>query len=226
MPTPPPIVRIFVSSTWLDLQPERKAVETALQRMRETKFVGMEYFGSRDETTRQASLDEVDRSQVYVGIFGGRYGSGITAAEYRRARERELPCFIYFKDETSISAEERDTDQEKAAKLLALKQELQSQDNHTISKFSDPGDLEAKVTADLHRWLVEEYLEPRLEKATRGEYSREEATALLVAIRDLNTLNQNLLAQLRNAGYLEARGDRSIAVGGDYSWQDSWMPDP
>lgn len=132
MPPQPPIVRIFVSSTWLDLQPERKAVETALQRMRETKFVGMEYFGSRDETTRQTSLYEVDRSQVYVGIFGGRYGSGITEAEYRRARERELPCFIYCKNEASLSPEEHETEEEKTAKLIALKQELQSPDNHTI----------------------------------------------------------------------------------------------
>ena len=45
-----PIVQVFVCSTWLDLQPERKTVETALQRMRETQFVGMEYFGSRIET--------------------------------------------------------------------------------------------------------------------------------------------------------------------------------
>jgi hypothetical protein len=46
--TPAKTVHVFVSSTWLDLQPEREAVETALQRLRETKFVGMEYFGSRD----------------------------------------------------------------------------------------------------------------------------------------------------------------------------------
>src|SRR5918992_5245475 len=101
MAMPVATVCVFVSSTWLDLQPERKAVEAALQRLRETKFVGMEYFGSRDESTHHASLDEVDRSQVYVGIFGGRYGSGITEAEYRRARERGLPCFIYVKDSDS-----------------------------------------------------------------------------------------------------------------------------
>ena len=59
----------------------------------------MKYFGSRDETTRQASLDEVDRSDLYVGIMGGRYGSGITEKEYLRARERKLPCFNYLKRE-------------------------------------------------------------------------------------------------------------------------------
>jgi hypothetical protein len=35
---PPATVCVFVSSTWLDLQLERKAVEAALQRLRETKF--------------------------------------------------------------------------------------------------------------------------------------------------------------------------------------------
>jgi len=56
----------------MDLQPERKAVEKVVHRLRDTDFVGMEYFGSRHETTLRASLDEVDRSQVYVGIFGAR----------------------------------------------------------------------------------------------------------------------------------------------------------
>jgi hypothetical protein len=70
------VARVFLSSTWIDLQAEREAVERAVNRLRETKFVGMEYFRSRDETTARASLDEVDRSVVYVGVFGGRYGSG------------------------------------------------------------------------------------------------------------------------------------------------------
>ena len=119
------LVNVFVSSTWLDLQPERAAVESALQRLRETKFVGMKYFGSRDEDTRQTSLDEVDRCQVYVGIFGGRYGSGITEAEYHRARELGLYCLIYFKDEDAIAPEWKERDPpEEAARLVTLKGEL------------------------------------------------------------------------------------------------------
>ena len=85
-------VHVFISSTWLDLQPEREAIEVALQRMRETKYAGMEYFGSRDEDTRSTSLAEVDRSQVYVGIFGRRHGSGITEAEYRRRASGSCPA--------------------------------------------------------------------------------------------------------------------------------------
>jgi energy-coupling factor transporter ATP-binding protein EcfA2 len=213
MAMPVATVCVFVSSTWLDLQPERQAVEAALQRLQEAKFVGMEYFGSRDESTRCASLAEVDRSQVYVGIFGGRYGSGITEAEYRRARERGLPCFIYFKDETDMPAEGRDADPKQAARLAALKEELRRL--HTIPTFTTPDDLAAKVTADLHRWLFDEYLDPQLEKAASGELPREEALALLVAIKDLSALSQNLLVRLQEAGYVRAQGERGIAIGGD-----------
>src|SRR5215813_6139794 len=122
---PVEVAQVFVSSTWLDLQPERQAVEAALQRLHETKFVGMEYFGSRDETTRQTSLDEVDRSRVYIGIIAGRYGSGITEDEYRRARKLNLPCFIYFKREYDLRHEWRESDPEKSEKLAAFRQELQ-----------------------------------------------------------------------------------------------------
>jgi hypothetical protein len=207
----PATVCVFVSSTWLDLQPERASIEAALQRLRETKFVGMEYFGSRGESTRHASLDEVDRSQVYVGIFAGRYGSGITEAEYRRARERGLPCFIYFKDEANIPADARETDPEHVDRMAVLKEELRRL--HTIPTFTTPDDLAAKVTADLHRWLFNEYLASQLEKGVRGDVPREKAQALLMAIKDLNALSQSLLARLRAAGYVIAEGERSISVG-------------
>src|SRR5215813_8492329 len=129
----PTVARIFVSSTWLDLQPERHAVEDAINRMNAGKFVGMEYFGSRPETTEGTSLDEVDRTDIYVGIIGGRYGSGITKKEYRRARERNLPCFIYFKNEAAIPAEWRESD----AQLETFKQELLRR--HFINEpFSSP----------------------------------------------------------------------------------------
>jgi hypothetical protein len=207
MAMPPATVCVFVDSTWLDLRPERKAVEAALQRLRETKFVGIEYFGSRDESTHHASLDEVDRSQVYVGIFGGRYGSGITEAEYRRARERGLPCFIYFKDEANILADGRETDLKRADQLAALKEELRHL--HTIITFPTPDDLAAKVTADLHRWLFDEYLAPRLEKAAQGEFPLVEAQALLEAIKGLSAPSLNRIAQVM------AQGKRTIAVGRD-----------
>lgn len=154
MPSPP-YLGVFVSSTWLDLEPERKAVEAALQRLRASRFVGMEYFGSRDETTRRASLDEVDRCHVYVGIFAARYGSGITEAEYRHAQERGLKCFIYFKPEATTTVDKFEKDTAQQERLEKLKAELLAA--HTVSDFANPDELATKVSTDLSNWLLGEY---------------------------------------------------------------------
>jgi hypothetical protein len=201
----PIIVRVYVSSTWLDLQPERQAVERALQQMRETKFVGMEHFGSQGEGTRQASLNELDRCEAYIGIFGERYGSGITADEYRRARHRGLKCFIYHK--------KLEPHQGQVPDLVALKTE--HYDNHLIRPlFTSPEELAYFVTSDLHRWLFDEYLVPRLERAAEGAGDRTEAEAILAAIKDPEALDRSLRERLRARGFVLASAPRSIAIGG------------
>jgi hypothetical protein len=210
---PTEVVQVFVSSTWLDLQPERRAVEATLQRLRETKFVGMEYFGSRDESTGLASIEEVERARVYICVIAGRYGSGITEAEYRKAREARLPCFIYFKREGAISPESREPLPEQATKLGALKNELRT--HHIVTEFGSPDELAVKVTADLHRWLVDEYLTPRLEGVTKGLIPREQAQDLLAAIRDTSGLDAGLLAAAREV--VTASGAGAVAIGGHVS---------
>ena len=70
--------RVFVSSTWLDLKPEREALRDILPKLRSVQLVMMEDFGSRNETPSEASLDEVSRTDLLILILGGRYGSGIT----------------------------------------------------------------------------------------------------------------------------------------------------
>lgn len=145
-------VRIFISSTWVDLQSEREAVEKALHRMQEAEFSGMEYFGSRSETPREVSLTEVDRSDIYIGLFAHRYGSGITEGEYRRAREREVPCLIYLKDDNvPVIPAHIERDAEGITKLEALKKELKAK--HTISFFTSSDQLATQVVVDLHNAL-------------------------------------------------------------------------
>jgi hypothetical protein len=162
--------RVFVSSTSLDLQPERKAVEAVLNRIAETKLVGMEYFGSRDETTRQASLAEVDGSHLFICIVGGRYGSGITEAEYRHAIELRLPCLIYCKPDDQVVPEWKEADPVRQARLERLKAALRK--THTVTTFANPDNLAALVTADLHRWIVENHLQPLARSAAKA-YSLE-----------------------------------------------------
>lgn len=210
------ILPVFISSTWLDLRPEHEAAERPVNSMRETKYVGMKYFGSRDEDTRRASLEEVDRSRVYVGIIAARYGSGITEAEYDRATERGLPRFIYFKSDAALAstpADARDTDPAQVAKLDAFKQKLRAA--HTVREFDTPDELRAHVTEDLHRWLFDGYLTPKLRGALDNKVSREEAQLLLDAVKDLRSLERDLLDSLRGAGFNVASGERSVAYTGN-----------
>ena len=198
-----PQVGIFVSSTRWDLLAERQAVESAIHRMRATKFIGMEYFGSRDETTRAASLDEVDRCDTYVGIFGGRWGSGITEDEYRRAREESLKCFIYFKNDAGIADAERDVDQPSRDRLAAFKNELSKY--HTVTPFSDPQELAAKVTADVYRWLFDEHLAHKLNAFLERDNNPTELQETLAAVRDLADLGKELIERLEAAGRVSSR---------------------
>ncbi|HEV7906039.1 MAG TPA: tetratricopeptide repeat protein [Pyrinomonadaceae bacterium] len=198
-------LRVFVSSTWLDLQPERKAVEAALQRLRaDTNFAGMEYFGSRDENTRRASLEEVDRCHIYVGIFAARYGSGITEDEYRRARAHNLPCFIYFKAESTITLDKVETKAKPAAKLKKLKAELKQA--HTVAEFNSPDDLSARVTADLHRWIVDSY-QPSIQPA-------EATTSTILPLHQLPPPPGDFTGRTAELEELTANIERGVNISG------------
>ncbi len=185
-------IHVFVSSTWLDLKRERQAVEAALQRLREMKFVGMEYFGSQNDTTHDISLAEVDRSQLYIGVFAGRYGSGITEAEYRRAREKGLPCLIYFQADAASPTQKKE-DADKSSRLAALKEELRRE--YIVTEFSSPDDLAARLTADLHRWLIDTIYMPAAAQATHSDFPLKQLESLLADVKALGT--------------------RSVAIGGN-----------
>jgi tetratricopeptide (TPR) repeat protein len=157
VPVQLPTLSIFVSSTWNDLRPERAAVVEALNRLRSMKFVGMEYSGAWDEPPLHPSLLEARGCDAYIGIFAGRYGSGITAEEYRAARAAGRQCFIYLK-ELSPSAGAEDEEAERREQLQDLKSELLRA--HTCGLFATPEELASKVTADLSNWYAREFLPP------------------------------------------------------------------
>src|ERR1035438_8432921 len=97
--------RLFVGSTFEDLQLYRFAVMDALHKL-EVAVVGMEYFGSQPEAPLDACIAAVGKCQAYIGIFAMRYGStdplsgkSITHMEYEEAQRLELPSLIYLLDE-------------------------------------------------------------------------------------------------------------------------------
>jgi hypothetical protein len=152
-------LKVFVSSTWADLQPEREAIAAALRRVQEVSFIGMESFGSRSEAPKETCLAEVANCDIYLGIFAFRYGSidpetdkSMTELEYRKARDLNKPCLIYLKSENAlVRAGDFEQSSEAQQKLKTLKEELQH--NHIISYFVSADELRVRVIHDLLRLI-------------------------------------------------------------------------
>jgi hypothetical protein len=64
---------IYLSSTYQDLSDQRQAVFEALRRSG-YEVIAMEDYVARDDRPLKACLDDVDRADIYVGLFAFRYG--------------------------------------------------------------------------------------------------------------------------------------------------------
>ena len=150
----------FVGSTYTDLIGYREAVKDALHRL-EFIVKGMEYFGSKPGAPFDECMNVVRSCQIYIGIFGMRYGSipeghtkSMTHLEYEEAQFIKLPSLIYIIDEDNqpILPKHVETG-EGAKKLNDLKKELK--EKHIVSTFTTEQDLATKLSQDLPELLKE-----------------------------------------------------------------------
>lgn len=123
------LYQVFVSSTFEDLKNERQAVSNALAK---AGFIvaGMELFPAADQQQLAYIERVIDRSDYYVVIIGGRYGSlaengySYTENEYRYAKSKGIPVLAFIhSDPQSIALGK--TDPENAEKLTAFRETLQ-----------------------------------------------------------------------------------------------------
>ncbi|MBI4234470.1 MAG: DUF4062 domain-containing protein [Chloroflexi bacterium] len=154
-------VPVFLSSTYLDLKPYRKAVWDELEALK-MSVNGMEIFGARPEQPLETSLAEVSKSRYFICVLGTRYGSvedntgkSFTQLEYEKALEEKKQILVYLIDEEGARVAPRFVDKGREAELLsALKEEVGKR--HTIDYFQSPEQLASSVKRDLLR-LFEEH---------------------------------------------------------------------
>ncbi len=143
----------MISSTVRDLPEHREKVRDAC--LRQEFFPSMmENWPAMDADGVTASLEKVEKADVYIGVFGFRYnyipvGSeiSITEMEYNRAVERKIPRLIFLMDEehpVTVQGVERGPN---AEKLENLRKRLKSE--RTVSLFKSPEDLCSKVIDSL-----------------------------------------------------------------------------
>jgi hypothetical protein len=140
---------VFISSTYLDLKEERKKVWDTLEKF-DVAVKGMEQFGARKSNPLETCLTEVEQSDIYVGIFGMRYGSeennlgkSYSQLEYEKAIEQNKEILIYIIDEENSNVKPSLIQFDKIQKLNNFKSILKTR--HTIDTFSNAQDLVSKL---------------------------------------------------------------------------------
>ncbi len=167
-------MKVFLSSTYVDLVEHRKAAHDALERLGQE--VGrMEIFGARDGEATTVALDQLKKSDLVVGIYAHRYGFipdgadvSITEQEYIHAKNEGKPilCFV-VEEEHPWSPKMIEKDAGKIKKLEDFRAKILKE--NVVDFFTTPADLGMKVATSVHNCLEE--LKAQEEAARQSELS-------------------------------------------------------
>ncbi|MCH8149958.1 MAG: DUF4062 domain-containing protein [Planctomycetes bacterium] len=149
--------KTFLSSTYDDLVEHRKAAAEALERLGQ-QADRMEVFGARPEKPTDACLSEIDKCDLFVGIYAHRYGFvpegsvvSITEAEFDYSKRHNKPVFCFLVDEDHPWPPKMIEDEPGKSKLRILKEKIGS--GLVRDSFTTSEDLAYKVAAALGRYL-------------------------------------------------------------------------
>ena len=148
--TPDQRLRIFVSSTLKELEPERRAARAAIERLRLAPV--MFELGARPHPPRQLYRAYLKQSDVFVGVYWQEYGWIAPGEEISGLKDeyclapREMPKLIYVKQPA-----------EREQRLAELMARVRSDDTTSYTPFSTAEELAELVTADLATLLAERF---------------------------------------------------------------------
>jgi predicted ATPase len=147
--TPDQRLRVFVSSTLSELAPERKSARGAVERLHLAPV--MFELGARPHPPRDLYRAYLAQSDVFVGIYGERYGwvapgESVSGLEDEYNLAPALPKLIYIKNHTT-----RDP------RLTELLDRVRDDDGASYALFSTPSELRSLLEADLATLLAERF---------------------------------------------------------------------
>jgi predicted ATPase len=161
-------VRVFVSSTLVELADERGAVRDAIESLRLTPVLFEA--GARAHPPRDLYRAYLDQSDVFVGVYAARYGwvapgEDVSGLEDEYLRSGDRPKLIYVK-KVDGAREER---------LEGLLERVRADDRVSYRPFRDAAELRDLVADDLATLLTE-----RFAHADAGQEARDPAPVPVV----------------------------------------------
>lgn len=176
---PPVAFRVFVSSTYVDMQPYREAIRNALNKADCVPY-GMERFGAASISPLEKCYEELEKSQIYLCALGMKYGSiddntqkSYTELEYEKARELGKPILAFLIDEDKAEFKVKDIDKgELWDKLVSFKENIKNSKEVTCSFFDSVATLEEavyrSVLGEIKRQGARQIIEEPEEKYIEG----------------------------------------------------------
>ena len=226
--------QVFVSSTFVDLIDERRAVMQGLLEL-DCFPAGMELFPASDDDAWTLIQRVIDDCDYYLVILAGRYGStdangvSYTEKEYDYAVSRGKPVLGFLRaDPDSIPVRHTDRDPELQRRLEAFRAKVQDK----LCKFwRNADDLGAAITTSYARlikthpadgWVQAKYIKTTedAEKVTRLIEQVRTLEKELEALRRLGVTETSGLAQGEDPVRLEfaAGGRPNVSV--DATWNE------
>jgi hypothetical protein len=143
------VFQVFVSSTFSDLKDERRQVSNTLAKAGYV-VAGMELFPATDQQQLEYIKRVIDRSDYYVVIVGGRYGSlagenvSFTEKEFEYAKSKGIPVLAFLhQNPRQLAVERTDEDPAKAALLEEFRLKLST--GRIVEYWTDANDLCTKI---------------------------------------------------------------------------------
>jgi len=204
--------QVFVSSTYEDLQEERKVVMESLLQMN-CFPVGMEYFNASDESQWEVIKQLIDECDYYVLIVAGRYGSveestgkSYTQKEFEYAVSKGVPVISFLhKDPNSLPKSKTEQNRESEEKLEAFKDEVQKR----LCKFWTTSDnLASQVVLSLNSLIKSK---PRVGWVKADQLNAESSKEILKLREQIDTLN----AKIREIEDKDPEGIEGLQQGED-----------
>ncbi len=204
-------MKIFVSSTFDDLEPYRRSVLSVIDTLRANghniQWLGMESLSAADRPSLDECLAKVGEADLYLGFLGMRYGSkpsgsaiSYTEAEFRRATKRRMPRLLFLIDErnANIKPIHCEHDPDSLRQLNELKEEFKR--IRQISFFRSPEHLAEQVLTALDRYLPRKS-SARSKSTRRSRFTTAKKKQMLQQAREraqIEELTKNIRRELKS----------------------------
>lgn len=204
--------QVFVSSTYEDLQEERKAVMEALLQMN-CFPVGMEYFNAADDSQWDVITSLIDECDYYVLIVAGRYGSideasgkSYTQKEYEYAVKKNVPVISFVHSDIKLlQSGNVDSDPDVVKKLEEFKKVISKK---LFQKWDNKDSLASAVVLSLNKLIKSK---PRTGWVRYVSLSAE-ANKQILALKEEN---EALKAKLKQVEDEDPKGIEELQQGDD-----------